>query len=193
MSADDTGRLIYLLLLGFGIGGWFLVQNRRNLGKSMQHAMIWGFIFVGVVAVIGLWEDVNRTTSRDQITRLDDGRIAVRRQSDGHYYLTAEVNDAGIRFVVDTGASDIVLTRKDAIRAGLEPDTLNFFGRANTANGVVETAPVRLEEVMLGGFSDYNVPAVVNGGEMKDSLLGMGYLQRWGRIEIADGELILTR
>ena len=193
MSADDTGRLIYLLLLAVGIGGWFLVQNRRNLGKTLQHAMIWGFIFVGVVAAIGLWEDVNRTTSRDQITRLDDGRIAVRRQADGHYYLTAEVNDAPIRFVVDTGATDIVLTQADAQRAGLAPEDLNFFGRANTANGEVRTAPVRLDQMVLGDISDFDVPAVVNGGEMKDSLLGMGYLQRWGRIEIADGELILTR
>lgn len=193
MTPDDTGRLIYLLLLGVGIGGWFLVQNRRNLGKTMQHAMIWGFIFIGVVAAIGLWEDVNRATSRDQISRLDDGRFAVRRQADGHYYITAEVNNAPVRFVVDTGASAIVLTREDAVRAGLDPEDLNFFGRANTANGVVRTAPVRLDQLVLGDVADYDVPAVVNAGEMKDSLLGMGYLERWGRIEISNGELILSR
>jgi aspartyl protease family protein len=40
---------------------------------------------------------------------------------------------------------------------------------------------------------DFDVPAVVNDGEMQQSLLGMGYLQRWGRIEIANNELVLTR
>ena len=50
-----------------------------------------------------------------------------------------------------------------------------------------------LDEVELGGVRDTDVPAVVNEGEMRQSLLGMGYLQRWGRIEITNGELILTR
>jgi aspartyl protease family protein len=47
--------------------------------------------------------------------------------------------------------------------------------------------------VTLGDVTDRDVSAVVNEGEMSQSLMGMGYLQRWGRIEIAGGELILTR
>jgi aspartyl protease family protein len=57
----------------------------------------------------------------------------------------------------------------------------------------VRTAFVRLNEVQLGDVRDFDVPAVVNDGEMGQSLLGMGYLQRWGRIEISNNELILTR
>jgi len=45
----------------------------------------------------------------------------------------------------------------------------------------------------LGSFTDTNVRASVNGGEMSGSLLGMGYLEKWGRIEISGGELRLTR
>jgi aspartyl protease family protein len=112
---------------------------------------------------------------------------------DGHYYISAEVNGASIRFVVDTGATDLVLSQEDAVRAGLDLDALQYSGRANTANGVVRTAFVELDTVRLGTAQDRNVRAVVNEGEMDGSLLGMGYLQKWGRIEIADGELILTR
>ena len=98
-----------------------------------------------------------------------------------------------MRFVVDTGATDMVLTQTDAQRAGIDPDGLAYLGRAMTANGEVRTALVRLDEVQLGSVTDRGVSAVVNQGEMAQSLLGMGYLQRWGRIEIAAGELILTR
>ena len=77
--------------------------------------------------------------------------------------------------------------------AGIDPDDLSYFGVARTANGRVRTAPVTLDRVRLADFTDTNVAAVVNEGEMSGSLLGMGYLQRWGRIEIAGGELILTR
>jgi len=193
MTADDTGRLIYLALLGLGIGGWFFLQGREGIGKTLQQALIWGFLFLGVVAAYGLWNDVQRATSRDQITQIGAGQIAVPRQPDGHYYLTLVINDAAIRFVVDTGASEMVLTAEDAKRAGLDTTSLGYFGRANTANGVVRTAPVKLNTVTLGDVTDTNVAAVVNEGEMRESLLGMGYLQRWGRIEIANGELILTR
>ncbi len=52
---------------------------------------------------------------------------------------------------------------------------------------------MRLDEVVVGHAVDHNVPAVVNDGIMSQSLLGMGYLQRWGRIEISGGELRLSR
>ncbi len=193
MTADDTGRLIYLALLGIGIAGWFFIQGREGIGKTLQHAMVWGFLFVGVVAAYGLWNDIQRAASRDQISQIGTGQIAVPRQQNGHYYLTLLINDAPVRFVVDTGASEMVLTADDARRVGLDTSKLGYFGRANTANGMVRTAPVELGKVTLGDVTDTNVAAVVNEGEMRESLLGMGYLQRWGRIEIANGELILTR
>jgi len=36
MTGDDTGRLIYLVLLACAVGGWFLTQNRESIGKVMQ-------------------------------------------------------------------------------------------------------------------------------------------------------------
>lgn len=193
MTSDDTASLIYLILLGCAVGGWFLVQNRGGIGKMLQQAMIWGFLFLGVIAAYGLWNDVQRQTMNDQMLQLGNGQITVPRQADGHYYLTLALNGENIRFVVDTGATDMVLTREDARRAGLDPDNLNFLGSANTANGTVRTAPVRIDTVQLGDITDTNVRASVNGGEMSGSLLGMGYLEKWGRIEISGGELRLTR
>ncbi|KEJ89597.1 retropepsin-like aspartic protease family protein [Sulfitobacter donghicola] len=193
MSADNTANLIYLVLLGCAVGGWFLVQNRDGIGKMMQQALIWGFIFLGVVAGYGLWNDVQRQTTHNQMLTHSDGQISVPRQPDGHYYLTLELNGANIRFVVDTGATDMVLTRDDAARAGIDPDSLVFLGTANTANGQVRTAPVRINTVRLGDITDTDVRASVNGGQMQGSLLGMGYLEKWGRIEISGGELRLTR
>ena len=193
MTSDDTASLIYLVLLACAVGGWFIVQNRDGMAKMLQQAMIWGFLFLGVIAAYGLWNDVQRQTMNNQTLQLGNGQIAVPRQMDGHYYLTLAINGENIRFVVDTGATDMVLTREDARRAGLDVDTLNFIGTANTANGTVRTAPVRLNTVRLGDFTDTDVYASVNGGEMDGSLLGMGYLEKWGRIEISGGELRLTR
>ena len=123
----------------------------------------------------------------------DSGEITVPRSFDGHYYLTLEVNGAPIRFVIDTGATDLVLTPQDASRAGLNTAQLRYTNRAMTANGMIQTAPVRLDLVEVGPISDRLVPAVVNGSPMQESLLGMSYLNLFERISIEDGRMILTR
>ncbi len=189
----DTANLVYLIVLGCAVMAWFFAANRNSMGKTMQHAAVWGLIFIGVVAAVGLWDDIRATVAPRQSISADQGRIELPRAPDGHYYLAAEVNGAPVRFVVDTGASDIVLSREDAIAAGLHPDDLNFTGQASTANGIVRTAPVRLDTLAVGGISDRGVRAVVNSGELRESLLGMGYLERFTSVQITGGKLVLER
>jgi len=193
LNGDQIGSLIYLVLLAVVIGGWFLVSQRGNLGKVVQYAAIWGFIFLGAIVAVGLWTDIRQTVTPRQSVMMDGARVEVPQAVDGHFYLTLEVNGAPVRFVVDTGATDLVLSRTDAVRAGLDPDALIFSGQAFTANGMVETAPVTLDRIVLGKATDTSVRAVVNGADMRDSLLGMSYLQRFDRIEISEGRLVLER
>ncbi|MFN3208926.1 MAG: TIGR02281 family clan AA aspartic protease [Roseovarius sp.] len=193
MTGDDTARLLYLALLGAAVVAWFIAQNRTSLGKNMQYAVVWGLIFIGVIAGVGLWGDIRNTVTPASYTAIGDDRIELRRALDGHYYVTAEVNGAPVEFVVDTGATLIVLTRADAERAGLETDDLAFVGRAGTANGMVSTAPVRLDSLSIGPLEDRGIAASVNGGELDQSLLGMSYLERFTSVEISGGRMILTR
>ncbi len=193
MRDIDPGQLIYLILLLVAVGGWFLGQGRANLGKMSQQALVWVFIFIGVIAVVGLWGDIRQTVAPRQSVMSEAGRIELPRAQDGHYYVTAQINGVPVNFVVDTGASAVVLTLKDAQRAGIDTDRLAFAGQAGTANGVTQVASVRLERFDIGGISDPGLRVLVNQGEMRNSLLGMSYLQRYGSVEIRDGTLILTR
>ncbi|MEM6303114.1 MAG: TIGR02281 family clan AA aspartic protease [Pseudomonadota bacterium] len=193
MAEIDTARVIYLVVLLAMVAGWFFMSSREGLNKTLQYAAVWAMIFVGGAAAVGLWSDISGDTARNQLSQDGGEQIVVPRSRDGHYYLTADVNGAPVRFVVDTGATDLVLTQADAARAGLNPDGLAYLGRAATANGQVRTAFVSLDEVRLGQAVDRNVRAVVNEGQMEQSLLGMGYLQRWGDIRIANNELVLNR
>lgn len=193
MDGNDLGRLTYLILLGAVIVFWFVVQNRQSLGKTMQQALVWGLLFLGVIAAFGLWSDIRQTVRPTQSVISSEGRIELPRAPDGHYYMTVQVNGADIRFLVDTGASDIYLSRQDAQSAGLDPANLAFIGSAMTANGPVRTAPVRLDSIRIGGIEDRGLRAFVNEGEMRESLLGMTYLQRFASVEIRQGSLILTR
>ncbi|SHJ21463.1 retropepsin-like aspartic protease family protein [Wenxinia saemankumensis] len=192
MTGDQIANLAYLGLLGAVIAGYFFASHRQNLGRSLRQLMLWALIFVGVIAAYGLWTDIRQDVAPTQ-AYLDDGRIEVPLGPDGHYHLTAEVNGTPVKFIVDTGASDIVLSAADAERAGVDLAGLTYWGQAQTANGVVRTAPVQLDSVRLGPVSDTGVRAVVNEGAFDYSLLGMSYLARFARIEIADNRLVLTR
>lgn len=193
MSEIDTASLVYLSLLGGAIGLWFFAQNRESLGKLTQQALIWALIFIGAIAAVGLWDDIRTTVSPGQAVFSDQSRIELPRAPDGHYYLTAEVNGTPVTFVIDTGATNIVLSRDDADAIGLDPGGLAYIGRAVTANGEVRTAPVQLDELAVGPIRDRNLRAQVNEGALDRSLLGMDYLQRFSKVEITGGKLVLTR
>lgn len=193
MESDDTGRLIYLVILGSVLAAYFIVANRARLGQVFRHALLWGIIFIGVVAGIGLWQDIRNDFAFRQASITDAGQIVIPRAIDGHYYLTLKADDVPVQFVVDTGATNIVLSRQDAKRIGLDPDGLRYLGVAQTANGQTRTARTVLTTLALGPIMERNVAVWVNEGEMEGSLLGMDYLQRFDRIEISDGKLVLTR
>ena len=192
MDADQIARFLWLALLLSALGGWLILQFRGNAARALQQLAVWALIFIGVVAGYGLWQDISRDMAPMQGV-MADGRIEIPRERDGHYHALVAINGVPIPFIVDTGASDIVLSSRDAARAGIEIGNLAFLGQAQTANGTVPTATVRLESIAIGPIVDEGVRAVVNGGEMGTSLLGMAYLNRFSHIEIADGRLILTR
>lgn len=191
MDSSELPRLIYLVLLGAAVVGWFIAENRGNLGQTARMAMAWGMIFVGIVAVYGLWADVKRDVLPQQTFVAEENLIEVPRGPDGHFHLTLQLNGQPIEFLVDTGATDMVLSLADAERAGLNPYELAFLGTARTANGTVRTAFTTLDTVALGPVEFQRVRAAVNGGEMRGSLLGMSFLSRFERLEIADNRLTL--
>ena len=136
------------------------------------------------------------TTGDDVLPRqsvIGEGTIQVPRAFDGHYYLVLELNGVPVECIVDTGATDVVLTLDDARRIGIDPDSLVFSGSASTANGTVRTALARVDDVQLGNIRDRGLMVAVNSGEMAGSWLGMSYLRRFTKIEITGGDLILTR
>lgn len=192
MEPDQIARLAYLLLLLAAIAGWVFVEFRRRMGEALRVALAWGLIFCGVAAGYGLWHDMGNLGVPPPQMVSTGGEILVPRAPDGHYYLTLRINGIPIRFLADTGASNMVLTIDDATTIGIDPDSLVYLGEAETANGTVRTARIELPSVELGPYRDTDFPAWVNRGDMAGSLLGMEYLRMF-RVEIAADQMILRR
>jgi clan AA aspartic protease (TIGR02281 family) len=97
-----------------------------------------------------------------------------------------------VPFLIDTGASDVLIPRSVATRIGLEPDAETRTKRYATANGVVEHPVVMLDSVDLGGAVARDVPASI-GTEMQYGLLGLSYFNRFTvHVDAAAGVVTLA-
>lgn len=189
MLPDDWMQLTYYILLLVVIGGAMLFELSGRGGRALRQAILWVVIFAGAIFAANLWLD--GTEPQQQI--LSGGRIEIPVGRDGHFHLTADLNGEPVRFVVDTGASSIALGPNDARRIGIDPDDLAYIGTAMTANGRVRTANIVIDQLAIGDIVDRNVPAVVIGGDLDGSLLGMSYLRRFARISFEGDLLVLER
>ena len=99
---------------------------------------------------------------------------------------------ARVRFLIDTGASDIVLSPEDARRVGIDFGLLNFNHSYETANGVGKGARTTVRELDIGQSQFIDVPVSVNQAEMKNSLLGMAFLRRFKSFSFAQDRLTLN-
>lgn len=178
MNSSDGARLIYLSILLVAVVSPVLIGRRGSLGRTAQQFGIWVLIFLGFIAVYGLWPDLKRSLLPRAAVEVAGG-VELRVAEDGHFYADILVNGQPVTFLLDTGASEIVLSPADARKVGFDPAELTFSGQASTANGTVTSAPVKLDSLALGPYEDRNLNASVNGAEMDNSLLGMSYLRRY--------------
>lgn len=193
MNGDDTASFIYYGIWIIAVGSYVLYNYRGRMSQGLQHAAIWVLIFLGVVVAYGFKDILKEQLFPRQGSAVAENVLSLPRAADGHFYADIQVNGVWVEFVVDTGASEIVLTKPDADRVGIDIDRLRFTGRAFTANGEVRTARTLLNTMQLGDFNDTKIRATVNEGDMDVSLLGMSYLQRFSRFEIVDDKLLLHR
>ncbi len=193
MTVDDKAYLFYLAILLAMVAGWFLYGRRETIGKSLQQALIWGLIFVGVIIAYGFKDVFKAQIFPSAAVQNGAGSVTLSRANDGHFYATLAVNGQDVEFVVDTGATSIVLSKSDAQDIGIDIENLNFLGQSYTANGVVDTAEIRLNHITIGDISFYDMRASVNGGELHQSLLGMDYINLFSEFKISGNTLTLTR
>ncbi len=117
--------------------------------------------------------------------------LTIRASAGGHFMIEADVDGADIRFMVDTGATEVVLTPEDAARIGFDLRARNFTRQFNTAGGVIRAAPVTLRRLRIGQLVLRDVEAWVNESPLFVSLLGMSFLKRLDGYEVQDNQLIL--
>lgn len=176
-----------------------LFRARRGFrAKHLKYAAGW----MGIAAVLalgfayrdelaGVGQHLRLAFNAGDPVATAEHELVVPQGPDGGYALVARVNGQRVRFVVDTGASDTVLSPDDARRIGVDLAGLSYVDEAETANGVGYGAPYVAERFEVGPIALVNFKVTVNKAPLSASLLGMSFLHRLDSFQFQDRKLIL--
>jgi aspartyl protease family protein len=131
--------------------------------------------------------------TRPPVTASQIRTASLRKAGDGHYWATAYVNGEPIKFLVDTGASVVALTERDARKAGLDLDSLPRDAEVRTAGGRVKGGRAVIGKIEIDGVKVEEVQAIVMDEGLEYSLLGMSFFNRLDGWEAKPNAIILRQ
>ena len=121
-------------------------------------------------------------------------QVALSADPSGHYLADATVDGVAIRVMVDTGATIVALTAETAHRLGIDGSRSVGSVGIETANGSVIATMVKLAHIRLGNVDVYDVDAaVLPPNALSINLLGMSFLGKLSRFQVAGGQLVLVQ
>lgn len=171
-----------------------------------------GIIAVGAIAVGGMatrpsgeaetievsdhdndnWTTQKRAGGSASVAVSSSGEVRLSRAGDSHFYADTEIDGTNVRMMVDSGASIIALTRRDAEAIGIDVDRLPVGGMASTAGGEVPMRVTVLDSVDVDGIEVRRVEAAVIDTDMGVSLLGQSFLAKLESVKV-EGDTMTLR
>ncbi|MGN6517492.1 MAG: retropepsin-like aspartic protease family protein [Rhizomicrobium sp.] len=194
----DIAWVFYLSALGALLASGLVASRRVSGRQALTNIAIW-LVVVAVIAFAYLVKDSPGNIFARIKADLMPGygvetashEYTITADENGAFVVFGKVNGTTVRFTIDTGASDVVLSPGDAKRAGIDVSALTFGGRFESANGTGRSAFVTLDTLSVGPIRFLQVPASVTRRDMNGSLLGMAFLSRLKSFEFAGDKLIL--
>jgi aspartyl protease family protein len=197
---DPQDRIWLILMFGFFalVSSRVLIVGHIQWSQKARHAAIW----VGVIAVLvlgfayqdellGVGQRVRAEFSSSYGVATSAHELVVAEGPAGGFFVMGQVNGQPVRFLVDTGSSDTVLSPADAQRVGVNMASLNFEHMAETANGTGYGALFTADNLTVGPIKLDSMPMVVNQAPMSFSLLGMTFLRRLDSFRVRGRRLYL--
>lgn len=160
---------------------------RRLHMRGATHMLVLGWVLLlgAMTWFAGDWLSRESNPNRNMtIVAGAPGEMVLTRARDGHYYADGEINGKPVKFMLDTGATQIAMSQRLAIELGL---SLGPAITLQTAAGPATGFPTRLARVRLGAIEMHDLGAVVSAKMSDDSvLLGMNFLKRLEMVQRAD-------
>jgi aspartyl protease family protein len=208
LTKADYAIFVAQIAIATVLGASVVMMVRHYLPPAVQAALFWSLVGIGLATTYDhrsqLTEAGRRALSdlrelgERLIADLVPGPVQIGRSVEiprgrgGDFHVPTQVNGAPVYMVLDTGASAVVLTPDDAKAAGLPLDMLHYTVEIETANGHARAAEVSLKQVSVGFITERAVPALIaQPGQLKESLLGMSFLNRLESYEMRGDKLLM--
>jgi aspartyl protease family protein len=185
---------------------WYLpavvTKYKSKSNKALGHAAIWLGMIVVLIGgyafrpeLIFIKDRIAGVLMPGQAIDKGGGTIVINKRNDeNHFSIDGHVNNQSTSFVLDTGASAVVLTHDTAQRLGLLAGENSYTQTVSTANGLTKVAPIRIDELRISSIVLQDVKAsVARPGELDINLLGMSFLSRLKGYAVEDDELTLRQ
>jgi aspartyl protease family protein len=199
-SSDQAGSMLYLSVWGFVLAAG-LLASRRRMGDMVRGLGMWVLIILALVAGYQYRYELQDFASRitvglipgSPLTVNDGGNsVMLERLGNGHFGARGAVNGAVVDLIVDTGASNTVLTFADARAAGFDTSSLDFSIPVQTANGLTRAAVVTADSIAIGSITRNGLRIFVSGdGALDMSLLGLNFLDTLSGYDVRGDRMIL--
>jgi aspartyl protease family protein len=176
-------RLAYLLFLLFLLGFFIFKLPKYQRNKKLSQILTW----IGIIIfIVFIYSSKDILLNNALVANLMPGygyqensqTLIFKRANNGHFYIIVNIEGQNIKFLVDTGATDIALTISDAQKIGINTKKLHYTKPYSTANGVIYAAPINIKKMKIRNVELHNVKASVSSSDVfNQSLLGMTFLE----------------
>ena len=180
-EATGINRILPLLALAIAIGAAILAAKHKPIASSVIDA------FDKLRGNAGGRDGASTSSGSGPVS------VMIRRSDDGRFVAQGDINGTSTTFLIDTGASVVMLKPSDAERAGIDIKALSFTTPVQTANGTVYAAPVRVRSLSIGLLHLGDIEALVaQPGSLNENLLGMSFLRRLSSYKLS-GDFMTLR
>ena len=117
------------------------------------------------------------------------GSVSFYASGGGHFIIGSKIDNVTVHFLLDTGATNVVLAERDARKLGIDLNTLNYDTKVVTAKGIGRVSCFNLSSIKVGDIIVENVKSCVIGPSLSRSLLGMSFLNKITKYEVSKGRI----
>jgi aspartyl protease family protein len=198
MALDRLLMMVAIIAVLAAAAGWMLERDRPALAQSLRRTGYLGMLAAGLLLIAQLAQQAERSDAAllmgsEPRLSVEGGETVVPMASDGHYWVTAQVNGAEVRFLIDTGATYTGMSKDAAEAAGIEPDPGEMPLTLDTANGQIVATVGRARTLSFGSITAHNLEVAVPRDLDDDTnVIGMNLLSELTNWRVEGDRLILV-
>ena len=199
ITPDDWAGLIFYGAIATYVAIMIPKLFRGSFMAAIGALLFWGIVFLGAVTAYAYRAELRAVGERVVAvlvpgTAIETGakEVTVFRRPDGQFAVNGSVDGRKVTFLLDTGASAVVLRAEDAAKLGIPIHRLAYDVDVSTANGRTMAAEIEIPRLAIGPIVEDNVHALVaRPGALHENLLGMSFLGDLASFSMTSDRLVM--